>query len=162
MRRVGGGALSQAAWHARPLSVKAVGAASLRCQLPYCRAFMRPAEWTFAMHTALVLDIDGALCPASGFSPFGDLVEVGVVLRPIRVVPALCAALADLATRPGVTPVWLTSWLPQARRAMRAVSWTQLGADRGERGARHVAQVAGAGRVAGTTLRPQSALIHNR
>lgn len=71
------------------------------------------------MHTALVLDIDGVVCPASGFSPFGDLVEVGVVLRPVRVAPALCTALTDLATRPGVNPVWLTSWLPQVRQAMR-------------------------------------------
>ncbi|WP_344621017.1 HAD domain-containing protein [Dactylosporangium salmoneum] len=71
------------------------------------------------MHTALVLDIDGVVCPASGFSPFGALVAVGAVLQPVRVAPALCAALADLGARPGVTPLWLTSWLPQARRAMR-------------------------------------------
>ncbi|MEV6930049.1 hypothetical protein AB0M46_36965 [Dactylosporangium sp. NPDC051485] len=71
------------------------------------------------MHTALVLDIDGVVCPASGSSPFGALVEVGVVLRPVRVAPALCAALAGLGALPGVTPLWLTSWLPQARRAMR-------------------------------------------
>jgi HAD domain in Swiss Army Knife RNA repair proteins len=69
--------------------------------------------------TALVLDIDGVVCPASGFSPFGGLVEVGAVLRPVRVPPALCAALGRLAALPGVTPVWLTSWLPEARRAMR-------------------------------------------
>lgn len=70
-------------------------------------------------HTALVLDIDGVVCPASGSSPFGDLVAVGVALEPVRVPPALCAALADLAARPHVTPAWLTSWLPGVRRAMR-------------------------------------------
>ncbi|TDC83056.1 hypothetical protein E1193_09775 [Micromonospora sp. KC606] len=71
------------------------------------------------MHTVLVLDIDGVVCPASEFSPFGELVEVGAVLRPVRVPPALCAALDRLATLPDVTPVWLTSWPPEARRAMR-------------------------------------------
>lgn len=83
-----------------------------------------------ALPTALVLDIDGVICPTSGTSPFGALVEVGVVLQPVRVAPALCAALADLGARPGVTPVWLTSWLPQARRAMRSPfpgqDWEQI------------------------------------
>jgi hypothetical protein len=82
------------------------------------------------MHTALVLDIDGVVCPTAGPSPFGDLVEAGVALRPVRVAPALCAAITDLAGRPGVRPVWLTSWLPQVRRAMRAPfpgrDWEQI------------------------------------
>jgi hypothetical protein len=70
------------------------------------------------------------VCPASGLSPFGALVDVGVVLQPVRVAPALCAALADLGARPDLTPVWLTSWLPQARRAMRrpfpGQDWEQI------------------------------------
>ena len=85
------------------------------------------------MRTALVLDIDGVVCPAGASSPYGGLAEVGVALRPVRVAPALCAALTELAARPGVVPVWLTSWLPQVRRAMRPPfpgrDWAQIEVD---------------------------------
>jgi hypothetical protein len=86
--------------------------------------------------TALVLDVDGVLCPASGFSPFGATVEVGVALRPVQVPPPLCAALADLAGSSEVTPVWLTSWLPRTRRAMRppfpGAEWEQIEPEPGD------------------------------
>ncbi|MEH1123111.1 HAD domain-containing protein [Micromonospora sp. CPCC 206061] len=82
------------------------------------------------MPIALVLDVDGVVCPASGFSPFGELVEVGIALQPVLVAPALCAALTNLAAPPDVTPAWLTSWLPQTRQAMRSPfpghAWEQI------------------------------------
>ncbi|WP_212844690.1 hypothetical protein [Catellatospora sp. IY07-71] len=82
------------------------------------------------MTTALVLDIDGVIRPTSGASPFGGLVEVGFEPRPVLVPAALCTALAALATTHGVVPVWLTSWLPEVRRSMRAPfpgrDWPQL------------------------------------
>ncbi|GAA1654987.1 hypothetical protein GCM10009679_70380 [Saccharothrix algeriensis] len=82
------------------------------------------------MRTALVLDIDGVVRPASGASPFGGLVEVGFEPRPVLVSAALCTALAELAAAPGIVPVWLTSWLPEVRRSMRPPfpgrDWPQL------------------------------------
>ncbi len=81
------------------------------------------------MHTALVFDIDGVVCPSAGLDP-GGLVEVGMALRPVLVRPEVCAAITALAARPGVVPVWLTSWLPETRRAMRPPfpgrDWAQL------------------------------------
>ncbi|WP_376776356.1 hypothetical protein [Allocatelliglobosispora scoriae] len=77
--------------------------------------------------------MDGTLCPQSGFSPFGPLVEVGVALHPVLVAPSLCAALADLGARPHVTPVWLTTWPPETRRALRSPfpgrDWEQIDLD---------------------------------
>ncbi|MCW6007057.1 hypothetical protein K1W54_21090 [Micromonospora sp. CPCC 205371] len=88
------------------------------------------------MSIALVLDVDGVVCPTSGLSPFGEVVEVGVALRPVQVPPLLCAALADLAALPDVAPAWLTSWLPQTRRAMRppfpGPEWEQIELEPGE------------------------------
>lgn len=82
------------------------------------------------MRTALVLDIDGVVRPASGAGLVDALVEVGWEPRPVLVPPALCTALAELATAPGVVPVWLTSWLPEVRRSMRPPfpgrDWPQL------------------------------------
>ena len=82
------------------------------------------------MPTALVLDIDGTVCPRSGSSPYGPVVEVGVALRRVLVAPGLCAALADLGGLPHVVPVWLTTWPPGTRQALRAPfpghGWEQL------------------------------------
>jgi hypothetical protein len=87
------------------------------------------------MSTALVLDVDGVVCPASGPSLFGDAVEVGIALRPVLVSPTLCAVLTDLAATPHVTPAWLTSWLPQTRQAMRppfpGPKWEQIDLEAG-------------------------------
>ena len=61
-----------------------------------------------------------------------------MALRRVVVAPALCAALSGLGGRRGVVPLWLTSWLPETRRAMRPPfpgrDWEQIEVDGDPRG----------------------------
>jgi hypothetical protein len=69
---------SQVTWHARPLSVKAVGAASLRCQLPYMPKETLPPGAMVAVHAALTAVTAAPFCwtLAYGSREGGSLEEV--------------------------------------------------------------------------------------
>lgn len=81
--------------------------------------------------TALVVDVDGVVSPIGKAGPtaWGDDVVAGHVFGPVLISPTLCRALDELAARPGVTPLWLTSWTADMRNAMNPFpgrSWPEL------------------------------------
>lgn len=67
---------------------------------------------------ALILDVDGVVSPVKGTTAWGDDVEAGWAFGPVPVSPTLVARLDDLATTPGLTCWWLTSWSPAMRAHM--------------------------------------------
>lgn len=81
----------------------------------------------------LVLDIDGVVSPVhpDPHRPaWGDEIVVGNVFGPVLVSAELCRRLDELAQRPDLVCVWLTSWTPQMRMAMDPFpgrNWTDLG-----------------------------------
>jgi hypothetical protein len=84
--------------------------------------------------TALVVDVDGVVSPTGRAGPlaWGDAVVAGHVFGPVLVSPGLCRALDELAARPGVTPLWLTSWTAAMRKAMDPFpgrTWPELVSD---------------------------------
>jgi hypothetical protein len=79
--------------------------------------------------TALVIDVDGVVSPIGGATAWGDDVVAGHVFGPVLVSPALCRALDELAARPGVAALWLTSWTAEMREGMEPFpgrNWPEL------------------------------------
>lgn len=64
---------------------------------------------------ALVMDIDGVVSPIHGPTTFGDDQIAGHMLGPITISPTLTRRLDDIASRPGVIALWLTSWTAKNR-----------------------------------------------
>jgi hypothetical protein len=68
---------------------------------------------------ALIVDVDGVVSPVHPTGPtWGDEVTAGVAMGPVRVSPMLCQRLDALASSPGVTPRWLTSWDAEMREGL--------------------------------------------
>lgn len=82
---------------------------------------------------ALVLDVDGVVSPVhpDPHRPaWGDEIVVGNVFGPVLVSAELGQRLDELAQRPDLVCVWLTSWTPQMRMAMDPFpgrNWTDIG-----------------------------------
>lgn len=73
---------------------------------------------TSAPDIAIVMDIDGVIIPIDGSTTFGDDQIAGHMLGPVTISPTLARRLDDIARRPNVTAVWLTSWPTKNRLKM--------------------------------------------
>ena len=54
------------------------------------------------MTRALVVDVDGVVSPVHGHTAWGDDVVAGHVFGPVRVSPAMCARLDEIAELPNL------------------------------------------------------------
>jgi hypothetical protein len=77
----------------------------------------------------LIVDVDGVVSPVHGVTAWGDDVVAGRLFGPVLVSPALCAELDLIATTPGLTCLWLTSWPSESRAGMSpfpGATWATL------------------------------------
>lgn len=77
----------------------------------------------------LIVDVDGVVSPVHGVTAWGDDVVAGRLFGPVRTSPTLCAELDLIATTPGLTCLWLTSWDSESRAAMSpfpGATWATL------------------------------------
>lgn len=68
--------------------------------------------------TLIVMDVDGVVSPIPGPTAWGDDVRAGQLMGDVHVSPRMIAELEHLASLPGVTCAWLTSWHPEDRNRM--------------------------------------------
>lgn len=78
------------------------------------------ADGAMGRTKVIVFDVDGVVSPIRPPRPtWGDEVVAGKVFGPVLVSPELCTRLDRLNETPGVRCMWLTSWTPEMRAAMR-------------------------------------------
>ncbi len=77
-----------------------------------------PGPGDGALLDALILDVDGVVSPVHGHTAWGDDQVAGSLFGPVYVSPSMCARLEAVASRPGVSSWWLTSWDQQTRDSM--------------------------------------------